>query len=162
MADALGWAPGGAVVSNYGTGGDPHARGERLVIEPAATVTGKIDRNRLVMVNGPQSNAAVRCLDEPSGTVYSSRSGNLRWSLDRPSTTVLGDPRISTPGTRDRASGEPQFGPDTARVSVEEAAALQTFPIGFPWRGGKSARYQQVGNAVPPLLGRAVLGQVAP
>lgn len=34
--------------SNYGTGGDPKNRGERKVTEPAATVTGKIDRNRWV------------------------------------------------------------------------------------------------------------------
>ncbi|MET9498854.1 DNA cytosine methyltransferase [Streptomyces sp. NPDC006552] len=36
------------VVSNYGTGGDPKARGERGSSEPAATVTGKISRNRVV------------------------------------------------------------------------------------------------------------------
>ncbi|WP_424183723.1 DNA cytosine methyltransferase [Actinokineospora sp. G85] len=36
------------VISNYGTGGDPKARGRRTSAEPAATVTGKISRNRLV------------------------------------------------------------------------------------------------------------------
>lgn len=36
------------VISNYGTGGDPKARGRRTSDEPAATVTGKISRNRLV------------------------------------------------------------------------------------------------------------------
>ncbi|WP_353942808.1 DNA cytosine methyltransferase [Streptomyces sp. HUAS MG91] len=36
------------VVSNYGTGGDPKARGERYSYHPAATVTGKISRNRVV------------------------------------------------------------------------------------------------------------------
>ncbi len=35
------------VVSNYGTGGDPKARGRRLSSEPSATVTGKVSRNRL-------------------------------------------------------------------------------------------------------------------
>lgn len=38
------------VVSNYGTGGDPKARGRRLFHEPSATVTGKVSRNR---VEGP-------------------------------------------------------------------------------------------------------------
>ncbi|MBF6329227.1 DNA cytosine methyltransferase [Nocardia transvalensis] len=37
-----------AVISNYGTGGDPKARGRRAWEEPAATVTGKISRNRLI------------------------------------------------------------------------------------------------------------------
>ncbi|MDN3293723.1 DNA cytosine methyltransferase [Streptomyces ficellus] len=36
------------VVSNYGTGGDPAARGRRTSDEPSATVTGKISRNRIV------------------------------------------------------------------------------------------------------------------
>lgn len=36
------------VVSNYGTGGDPKARGRRRSDEPAATITGKVRRNRVV------------------------------------------------------------------------------------------------------------------
>nr|WP_262039133.1 DNA cytosine methyltransferase [Streptomyces sp. Isolate_219] len=36
------------VISNYGTGGNPKARGRRTSDEPAATVTGKIFRNRVV------------------------------------------------------------------------------------------------------------------
>jgi DNA (cytosine-5)-methyltransferase 1 len=35
------------LVSNYGTGGDPKARGRRTSEEPAFTVTGKVSRNRL-------------------------------------------------------------------------------------------------------------------
>lgn len=35
------------IVSNYGTGGDPKARGLRSWEEPAATVTGKVSRNRV-------------------------------------------------------------------------------------------------------------------
>ncbi|MGW6941934.1 DNA cytosine methyltransferase [Streptomyces xanthophaeus] len=36
------------VISNYGTGGDPKARGRRGSWEPSATVTGKIFRNKIV------------------------------------------------------------------------------------------------------------------
>lgn len=42
------------VISNYGTGGDPKARGRRGSWEPSATVTGKISRNRLVSENGEE------------------------------------------------------------------------------------------------------------
>jgi DNA (cytosine-5)-methyltransferase 1 len=35
------------VVSNYGSNGDPKARGRRRSCEPAATITGKVRRNRL-------------------------------------------------------------------------------------------------------------------
>lgn len=40
------------VVSNYGTGGNPKARGRRRSCEPSATVTGKIRRNRLTGPGG--------------------------------------------------------------------------------------------------------------
>ncbi|MGW7240495.1 DNA cytosine methyltransferase [Streptomyces sp. NPDC054804] len=40
--------PAFTVVSNYGTGGDPGARGRRDHDAPASTVTGKVSRNRLV------------------------------------------------------------------------------------------------------------------
>ncbi|MCZ4569763.1 DNA cytosine methyltransferase [Rhodococcus erythropolis] len=41
-----------SVVSNYGTGGNPRARGRRRSNEPAFTVTGKVSRNRLVDQRG--------------------------------------------------------------------------------------------------------------
>ncbi|MCC3297541.1 DNA cytosine methyltransferase [Arthrobacter caoxuetaonis] len=40
------------LVSNYGTGGDPKARGRRTSKEPAFTVTGKVSRNRLYSDEG--------------------------------------------------------------------------------------------------------------
>lgn len=40
------------VVSNYGSGGDPRARGRRTSDEPAATVTGKVSRNRVIGLDG--------------------------------------------------------------------------------------------------------------
>ena len=40
------------LVSNYGTGGDPKARGRRTSKEPAFTVTGKVSRNRLFSNKG--------------------------------------------------------------------------------------------------------------
>ncbi|MGW4020546.1 DNA cytosine methyltransferase [Streptomyces sp. NPDC005009] len=36
------------VISNYGTGGDPKARGRRDDDAPSATITGKVSRNRVV------------------------------------------------------------------------------------------------------------------
>ncbi|MGW4555220.1 DNA cytosine methyltransferase [Streptomyces sp. NPDC004365] len=42
------------VISNYGTGGDPKARGRRGSWEPSATVTGKISRNRVVSTTGEE------------------------------------------------------------------------------------------------------------
>ncbi|WP_055716526.1 DNA cytosine methyltransferase [Streptomyces torulosus] len=53
MAQALPERPSPfTVISNYGTGGDPKARGERRSDQPSATVTGKISRNRVVGPDG--------------------------------------------------------------------------------------------------------------
>jgi DNA (cytosine-5)-methyltransferase 1 len=41
-------------------------------------------------------------------------------------------------------------------ISVREAARLQSFPDGFVFAGAMNAAFRQIGNAVPPLLGRAV------
>jgi DNA (cytosine-5)-methyltransferase 1 len=40
------------VVSNYGSGGDPKARGRRESDKPSATITGKWKRNRIVSADG--------------------------------------------------------------------------------------------------------------
>ncbi|MER5482966.1 DNA cytosine methyltransferase [Streptomyces sp. NPDC002812] len=52
MADALPGRGPFTAISNYGTGGDPKARGRRDCDEPAFTVTGKISRLRLVDPDG--------------------------------------------------------------------------------------------------------------
>lgn len=38
------------------------------------------------------------------------------------------------------------------RITVEEAAAIQTFPIGMKFHGTQTTKFRQIGNAVPPLL----------
>ena len=107
----------------------------RTLNEPAPTMLfgGRGNAVDWVLRNGSQDNATERGLSEPASTVYSSRSGNLLWMLGRPA---------------------------TVRVSVAEAACLQSFPARYPWQGTRTAQYQQCGNAVPPPLTAAVVGHL--
>ena len=47
------------------------------------------------------------------------------------------------------------------RITVQEAAAIQSFPKDMPWHGYQSSRYRQIGNAVPPKTAFAVARSVS-
>lgn len=46
-------------------------------------------------------------------------------------------------------------------VSIREAARLQTFPDSFVFCGSKDKQYQQVGNAVPPIMAKSIAKKLA-
>ena len=83
----------------------------------------------------------------------SSRTQNtiyLRLNYDEPSGTVVNVRKsMWIHPAKDRA------------VSVREAARLQTFPDSFVFCGSKDKQYQQVGNAVPPILAKAIAVKLA-
>lgn len=173
MAEALGWGMGRrpTLRSNYGTGGDPAARGERFAVTngsgeqserpaeeaPAYTVTGSgcnvgwrwVDREELIHEVEPRVN-------NQSGTEF-----DLAWPADRPSPVVAGRDIVTMPGANaNRFNGATKSRNDGIRVTVQEAGILQTFPAGYPWRGTKTKQFEQVGNAVPPLLGKVMIEAV--
>ncbi|WP_078958042.1 DNA cytosine methyltransferase [Streptomyces glaucescens] len=52
------------VVSNYGSGGDPKARGRRESDKPAATITGKWSRNRIVSADAHETELGRLTIEE--------------------------------------------------------------------------------------------------
>lgn len=100
---------------------------------------------------------------EPGGFVWQREESDVSeldvWN-NRPATTVPGGSAvIAEPGRSEFVKGgvSRQNRPGSVKVTVEEAAALQTYPPEFRFAGGKGKQYLQVGNAVPPMLARAVL-----
>lgn len=108
-----------------------------------------------MLVNGAGRPMA---LDKPALTLVSTMGGNRTPIVDQLQIDEGADPWIVDYHNHLRNGGAPI---DTVpqrmrRITVEEAAAIQTFPLGMEWQGPQSAQYRQIGNAVPPRLALAV------
>ncbi|SEI10119.1 MULTISPECIES: DNA cytosine methyltransferase [unclassified Leifsonia] len=108
----------------------------------------------------------VMNLDRPAPTLPATMGGNRTPIVDEGQLYRRGDPWIESYHERLFKHGMPALPalPDQAslrRITVEEAAAIQTFPHDVPWQGRQSARYRQIGNAVPPRLAYHVAAAVA-
>jgi DNA (cytosine-5)-methyltransferase 1 len=67
-----------------------------------------------------------------------------------------GVPRSIITRFRDPKSGEYIHPTQDRTISIREAARIQSFPDWFVFHGSITSQYEQVGNAVPPLLAREV------
>jgi DNA (cytosine-5)-methyltransferase 1 len=93
-------------------------------------------------------------LDRPAPTLPASMGGNKTPIIDQDQLDAGADPWVVRYHAHLWNGGTPwtRVPPRLRRITVEEAAAIQTFPAGMRWAGPQSARYRQIGNAVPPEL----------
>lgn len=132
MSDVLGWDADTEVISNYGTGGDPAARGVRTADQPAATVTSKVNRNKVRFAGAGRTSVKT--------------AGQIPRELDQPAHTITG-----------KATAAWVAGDEARQVTVAEAGVLQGFPADYPWQGRSGKQYLQAGNAVPVQMAAAAL-----
>lgn len=97
-------------------------------------------------VLGPGLHGFARRNDRDDGDDY--RQRDIR-DNNRPAFTVTEKARSWT--VYDTESGT------SRQLTAAEAGQLQTFPAAYPWQGVRSAQFQQIANAVPPLLAEQLL-----
>lgn len=119
--------------------------------EPSELVSGGTYENELRHVPPGRNYMALDELEGYTGRTF--RRGGRFWNFlyklhpDEPSITVAAQPG-------------PWVGPfhwSNRRLRVPEAAAIQTFPTGYKFHGSRRSVQKQIGNAVPCLLGEAMV-----
>lgn len=161
MGEALGIAGGSAV----GLGFDPkHLPADPT--GPAPTIrsggSGHSAPPLYVMTAGETGEGRPRGMGSPCATLGTKGTAYL---LNRPSPCVCAteakghtNPHLDRgrASAINRASDVNFLATGRRRLTTAECALLQDFPAGYPWQGGVTAVYRQIGNAVPPTLSRVV------
>ncbi len=123
---------------------------ERGAVQPLSK--RKFDVFRLVPPGGNWRDLPEALQQETMGAAYEAAGGKSGWwrrlAWNEPAPTILGMPDHSSTGL---------IHPDEVRcLSVNECAAIQTFPDDHTFAGSSRSQYQQIGNAVPPRLGEQI------
>jgi DNA (cytosine-5)-methyltransferase 1 len=101
-------------------------------------------------------------LDGPAKTLPASMGGNATPIIDQDELDHGAEPWVVGYHRRLQEGGRPlrRAPKRLRRITVQEAAALQTFPLEWRFSGPRVAQYRQIGNAVPPNLAEAVAASV--
>lgn len=171
MAQALGWGMTERPYPTVATGSTTAGGGP----DPAAL--GGSGARRNVYAERDAGRWAARgdaASDEPGGILrlepedaailqsypVTAVEGDASWVFRRPSPTIVGSFRpdvVAAPGYRKPGDPPRQKTPGSVLIDADQAAVLQSFPWAFEFKGNRSKQFLQIGNAVPPLMARAVL-----
>ncbi|KUM99300.1 DNA methylase [Streptomyces yokosukanensis] len=121
-----------------------HGTREDRAATAAPTFTAEAHRWSWSLRSNNQTNATVRPLSEPAGTLFFGHRANECTWVAQP---------VSAPANDTDAPAVP----DRIRITAREAGLLQTFPADYPWQGNKSQQFSQIGNAIPPRLAAHLL-----
>lgn len=97
-------------------------------------------------------------LDAPALTLPASMGGNRTPIIDQKSLDDHSEQWVVSyhSGLMDSGDVTDKIPKRLRRLTVEEAAHLQGFPIGMAFEGSQCAKFRQIGNSVPPALASAV------
>jgi len=115
-------------------------RGKRDFAHPIPLGEHMTSRDALADLEGEPENASTGHIW--SKAARSPEQGDRRLKADRPATTIRAE---------HHGNVQWHYGLDR-RISLREAARLQSFPDEFEFCGGMREMERQIGNAVPPVL----------
>lgn len=126
--------------------------------------TGGIVYNHIVPKTGKEALERFKILGQGQNfhNLPNSYKQNTYSNADRTQNTVYQRLNYAEPsGTVINVRKSMWIHPTVDRaISVREAARLQTFPDSFRFWGPKDSQYQQVGNAVPPMLAQVIAERI--
>jgi DNA (cytosine-5)-methyltransferase 1 len=142
------------------------------------------DRQQLAQIEpgtAPSASMSRVAADEPSNTIVAGKAAPpahyrtepipnhepreatsespQEWESEKPSPTIT-DARLAQRCRKQEHGNDAHHWKGARRLTVRECARLQSFPDDFVFNGSKTSQYQQVGNAVPPLLQRNIAVQL--
>lgn len=103
-----------------------------------------LDKLKMIPPEGDKSSLPSELIGKQK---FATTWGRLSW--DKPSPTI--DTRFDTPSNG--TNSHPYL---HRSITPREAARIQSFPDSFVFYGNKCAICKQIGNAVPPLLAKAI------